>query len=329
MFAESLNEISGNDHIEDSLDYEIYQNYLKFLEQLRESVVQQYASKQPLDIAKAFMIGTCLREFLFYSDVYSLDAKTSSQAGGRKEAPKNNNLIIQSGPTVEQDDALVDVGKGKKDEFTEEYHPEEYFEFEQPHPVIPGEPESLGPVSIVEKTAYCEDALGMSRDEFLPVSILTGVFNYFISGIQTRSAEDNDRGKKMLQSDLFSNFIRKVNMGNTFREIIDDPEPISSFKRKCFVFLLETGNIIISDRGGVPLEIPTEEETNALHPDAEGRRELMASAAEARRSSNSLGGSKKNHPKRQSHKTKRHGKTKRRGTRNHRKNKVKRNTKRN
>jgi len=128
---------------------------------------------------------------------------------------------------------------------------------------------------------------------------------------------------------LFSNFIRKVNMGNTFREIIDDPEPISSFKRKCFVFLLETGNIIISDRGGVPLEIPTEEETNALHPDAEGRRELMASAAEARRSSNSLGGSKKNHPKRQSHKTKRHGKTKRRGTRNHRKNKVKRNTKRN
>jgi hypothetical protein len=328
MFAESLNEISGNDHIEESIDYEIYLNYLKFLEQLRESVVQEYASKQPLDIAKAFMIGTCLREFLFYSDVYSLDATTSSQAGGRKEAPKNNNLIIQSGPTVERDDALVDVGKGKEDEFTEEYHPEEYFEFEQPHPVIPGEPESLGPEALVERAAYCEDVLGMSRDEFLPVSILTGVFNYFISGIQTRSAEDNDRGKKMLQSDLFSNFMRNVNMGNTFREIIDDPEPISSFKRKCFVFLLETGNIIISDRGGVPLEIPTEEETNALHPNAEGRRELMVSAAEARRASNSLGGSKKNHPKKRNHKTKRHGKTKRRGTRNHRKNKVKRNTKR-
>jgi hypothetical protein len=324
MFAESLNEISGNDHIEESLDYEIYQNYLKFLEQLREGVVQQYASKQPLDVAKAFMIGTCLREFLFYSDVYSLDAKTSGQAGGRSEVPKNNNLLIKYGPTVQQDDALVDVGKGKEDKFTEEYHPEEYFEFEQPHPVIPGEPES-----IVEKLAYCEDVMGMSRDEFLPVSILTGVFNYFISGIQTRSSEDNNRGKKMLQSDLFSNFIRNVNMGNTFREIIDDPEPISSFKRKCFVFLLETGNIIISDRGGIPLEIPSEEETNDLHPDAEGRRELMASAAEARRSSNSLGGSKKNHQKKRNHKTKRHGKTKRRGTRNHRKNKVKRNTKRN
>ena len=323
MFAESLNEISGNDHIEDSLDYEIYINYLKFLEQLRENVVQEYASKQPLDVAKAFMIGTCLREFLFYSDVYSLDATTSSQTGGRKEAPKNNNLIIQSGPTVEQDDALVDVGKGKEDEFTEEYHPEEYFEFEQPHPVIPGEPEA-----IVERPAYCENVLGMSRDEFLPVSILTGVFNYFISGIQTRSAEDNDRGKKMLQSDLFSNFIRKVNMGNTFREIIDDPEPIGSFKRKCMVFLLETGNIIISDRGGVPLEIPTEEETNALHPNAEGRRELMASAAEARRSSNGLGGSKKFRAKKRNHKTRRQGKTKRRGTRNHRKNKGKRNTKR-
>jgi hypothetical protein len=324
MFAESLNEISGNDHIEDSLDYKIYQNYLKFLEQLRESVVQQYASKQPLDVAKAFMIGTCLREFLFYADVYSLDAKTAVQVGGKKEAPKNNNLIIQSGPTAEQDDALIDVGKGKEDEFTEKYHPEEYFEFEEPHPVILGEPEA-----IVERAAYCEDTLGMSRDEFLPISILTGVFNYFISGIQTRSAEDNDRGKKMLQSDLFSNFIRKVNMGNTFREIIDDPEPISSFKRKCMVFLLETGNIIISDRGGVPLEIPTEEETNALHPNAEGRRELMASAAEDRRTSNSLGGSKKNRLKRRNYKTKRHVKTKRRGTRNHRKNKVKRNTKRN
>jgi hypothetical protein len=328
MFAESLNEISGNDHIEESLDYEIYQNYLKFLEQLRESVVQQYASKQPLDVAKAFMIGTCLREFLFYSDVYSLDAKTSGQAGGRREIP-NSAPSVQSGPTVEQDDALIDVGKGKEDEFTEEYHPEEYFEFEQPHPVIPGETESLGPETAVERTAYCEDVLGMSRDEFLPVSILTGVFNYFISGIQTRSVEDNDRGKKMLQSELFSNFMRNVNMGNKFREIIDEPEPISSFKRKCFVFLLETGNIIITDRGGVPLEIPTEEETNALHPDAEGRRELMASAAEARRASNGYGGSKKNRVNKNRHITRRNGKTTNKTTRVHRKLKVKRNTKRN
>jgi hypothetical protein len=323
MFAESLNEISGNDHIEESLDYEIYQNYLKFLEKLRESVVQQYASKQPLDVAKAFIIGTCLREFLFYSDVYSLDAKTSGQTGGRSEVPKNSNMLLKYGPIVEQDNALVDVGKGKED-FTKEYHPEEYFEFEQPHPVIPGEPET-----IVERPAYCEDVLGMSRNEFLPVSILTGVFNYFISGIQTRSSEDNNRGKKMLQSDLFSKFIRNVNMGNTFREIIDDPEPISSFKRKCFIFLLETGNIIISDRGGIPLEIPSEEETNALQPNAEGRRELMASAAEARRVTNSLGGSKKNLAKKCNHKTKRCGKIKRKGTRNQKINKVKRNTKRN
>jgi len=322
MFAESLNEISGNDHIEDSLDYEIYQNYLKFLEQLRESVVQQYASKQPLDIAKAFMIGTCLREFLFYSDVYSLDAKTSGQAGGRKEL-QNNSPLLQSGQEIQQDDALIDVGKGKEEEFTEEYHPEEYFEFEQPHPVIPGEPES-----IVERSSYCEDVLGMSRDEFLPVSILTGVFNYFISGIQTRSAEDNDRGKKMLQSDLFSNFMRNINVGNTFREIIDDSEPISSFKRKCFVFLLETGNIIISDRGGVPLVIPTEEETNALHPDAAGRRELMASAAESRRASNGFGGSKKNRANKNKNITRRNEKIKHRITRAHRKVKTKRNTKR-
>jgi len=325
MVAESLNEISGNDHIEDSLDYELYQNYLKFLEQLRESVVQQYASKQPLDIAKAFMIGTCLREFLFYYDVYSLDAKTSGQVGGRREL-ENSSPLVQSGPgpISDTDDALIDVGKGKP-EFTDEYHPEEYFEFEQPHPPIPGEQ----PETIIQTTAYCEDALGMTRDEFLPVSILTGVFNYFISGIQNRSVEDNNRGKKMLQSDMFLNFIRKVNMGNIFKESIDNPEPISSFKRKCFVFLLETGNMIISDKGGVPLEIPTEEETNALRPDAAGLRELMASAAEARISRNGLGGSKKNRENKHNHKTRRNEKSKGKTTRVQRKLKVKRNTRRN
>jgi len=331
MFAESLNEISGNDHIEDSLDYELYQNYLKFLEKLRETVVQQYASQQPLDIAKAFMIGTCLREFLFYSDVYALDIKNSSQAGGRREL-QNSSPLVQSGQEIDQDDALIDVGKGKtpKEEFTEDYHPDEYFEFEQPHSPIPGEQVGfVEPETIVEGVSYCEDVLGMSKDEFLPVSILTGVFNYFISGIQTRSSEDNDNGKKMLQSDLFINFIRNINMGNIFKEPIDTPEPINSFKRKCFVFLLETGNMIISDRGGVPLEIPTEEETNALHPDANGRRELMAAAAESRRDRNSLGGSKKNRVNKLNHKSKRHRKPKHRITRVHRKIKIKRNTKRN
>jgi len=333
MLAESLNEIVGNDHIEDSLDYELYQNYLKFLKQLRETILQQCASKQPLEVAKAFIIGTCLREFLFYSDVYSLDLKTSSQSGGRREI-QNDFPMVQSLQTIDKNDALIDIGKGKmsKEEITDEYHPEEYFEFEQPQSPIPEEQLDsslkMEPEYMVEIKSYCEDILGMTKDEFLPVSILTGVFNYFISGIQTRSEEDSDRGKKMLQSDLFTNFIRNVDVGNIFREIIDVPEPINSFKRKCFVFLIETGNIIISDRGGIPLEIPSEEKTNALHPAGEGRRELMATAAESRRDI-SLGGSKKNRANKHDHKSRRHGKTKNRITRSHRKIKVKHNTRRN
>ena len=332
MFAEALNEITGNDNIEDSLDYELYQNYLKFLQKLRENVVQQYASKQPLDIAKAFMIGTCLKELLFCSDVYSLDLKTYGQSGGR--VIQNSSPLFQSRQTFDNDDALIDVGKGKipKEEITDEYHPEEYFEFEQPHSPIPEKQldSSLKMESETknETRSYCEDVLGMTKDEFLPVSILTGVFNYFISGIKIRSEEDDYRGSNMLQSELFVNFIRKVNMGNTFKEIIEVPEPISSFKRKCFVFLLETGNIIISDRGGVPLEIPTEEETNVLRPDAKSRRELIASAAESRRDSG-LGGSKKNHANKHNHKSRRQGKPKRRITKANRKIKVKHNTKRN
>ena len=118
-------------------------------------------------------------------------------------------------------------------------------------------------------------------------------------------------------------------MVSIFRESLDSLEPISSFKRKCFVFLLETGNAITLDRGGTLIEIPDESLTNPFHPDRITLREIQANAAEDRRANNSLGGSKKNRAKKRKYKTKRHGKTKRRSTRNHKKYKVKRNTKRN
>jgi hypothetical protein len=322
MFAESLNEITGNDHIEESLDYELYQNYLNFLIKLRENVVQEYSSKQPLDVAKAFMIGVSLREFLFHADVYSLEAKSSVQDGGRRE-PISSSPSVKSLQDVEEDDALIDVGMGNtpKSELTESHHPEEYFEFENQQPPEP-EPE----LQYQETSLYCDKVLGMTKDEFLPVSILTGVFNYFISGIQHRSEEENAIGKKMLHSKLFTSFMNNVQMGNIFKEIIDEPEPINSFKRKCLVFLLETGNIIISDRGGVPLEIPPEGVSDVLLPTLEIRRELQARAAEGRRG---FGGSKKIKLNKEHHNSKRNRKNKVKVTKINKKIKLAKQTKKN
>ena len=324
MIAESLNEISGGDNIDESLDYEYYQLYLKFLIKIRDSTLELYRSGKVLDVAKAYVIGTGLREFFFYGDVYSMEMK--AQRGGRMEVA-NELKVKMSSPfqSSEKDDSLVDVGQGKKTKDESEYEPEPDFDFEVEQSPIPGS-ESYSTETANE--FYCENVLGLTKEEFMPISLLTGIFSNYISGISIRSKEEIDQGEKMLKSDLFKKFIKNVNPSSIFKESIEIPEPLSSFKRKCLVFLLETGNEITLDRGGTIIEIPDESTINSSLPDRETLRELQATAAEARRSSNSLGGSKKNLAKKRRCKTKRQRKTKRRGTRNHRKNKVKRNTKR-
>jgi hypothetical protein len=322
MISESLNEIVENDDIDESLDYEYYQQYFNFLNVVRENLTKMYWSGNIIDSANAYLISTCLREFFFYGDVYSM---TDGQKGGRidfRESP----TVSQIDQKPEEDDTLVDVGKGKE--------PEPDHEFEIDHDPIPGQEEEIQVKlqegePILKELSYCEQVLGLTKSEFLPVSLVTGILSGNISGTTIRSKEEIYQGEKMLKSELFKKFIKDVNMVSIFRESLDSLEPISSFKRKCFVFLLETGNAITLDRGGTLIEIPDESLTNPFHPDRITLREIQASAAEARRASNSLGGSKKNRAKKRNYKTKRHGKTKRRSTRNHRKYKVKRNTKRN
>jgi hypothetical protein len=252
MLAESLHEITCNDNIDESLDYEFYQKYLKFLETIRDVLVEQYKSKETIDVATAFAIGICLREFLFYLDVYSIKNESSMDQKGGREAVQQEGLFDV---LPEFKSEYVDVGKGieKSQPEESELEPQPNFEFEVDQGPIPE-----GALISTTGTLYCESALGMSKEEFLPVSLLTGVFNYFISGIKTRSPAEIELGEKMLKSELFLSFIKKVNVAGIFRENIEIPEPIDSFKQKCFVFLLETGNIIISDRKGAIVEIPTE-----------------------------------------------------------------------
>jgi hypothetical protein len=252
---------------------------------------------------------------------------TDGQKGGRMDF-RESPTVSQIDQKPEQDDALVDVGKGK------ELEPGPDHEFEIDQGPIPGLEQKAqvkiqDSETILKESPYCEQVLGLTKSEFLPVSLVTGILSGNISGTTIRSEEEIYQGEKMLKSELFKKFIKEVNMVSIFRESLDSLEPISSLKRKCFVFLLETGNAITLDRGGTLIEIPDESLTNPFHPEYKTLRDIQATAAEARRASNSLGGSKKNRPKRRNYKTKRYGKIKRRGTRNHRKNKVKRNTKRN
>jgi hypothetical protein len=343
MLAESLNEISENDNIDQSLDYELYQKYLIFLQQARDSILSVYNSKQPIDIATAFMLGVCLREFLFYADVHSMEVNRGDQRGGREANQYQPQLALpyknsfNNDGAIVGDDAMVDVGEGKKQQKYldsprdgEESDLEPDMDFEIDQPPIPGyEKESTVETITTElDDSYCENFLKMSKDEFLPVSLITGVLNYFISGIQIRSPEEKEIGENMLKSDLFANFIKNMDVGNIFRVNIDPPEPISEFKRKCFIFLIETGNIIITERGGEALTIPPEEKYSALYPDLETRRNLQRSAAESRRNPR-IGGSKKFRFKKHKRTIKRQDKHRRKLTKHHKKENRKKYTKRN
>jgi hypothetical protein len=330
MIAESLNEIAGNDNIHESLDYEHYQLYLKFLIKLRHGVLELYRSGKVLDVVKAYVIGTGLREFFFYGDIYSMG--TQEQHGGRREVANEPQLKLSSPfqTAQDEDESLVDVGEGKK---TKESEPEPDFEFEVEHSPIPGsESESEPYSSEITNDSYCENVLGLTKKEFRPISLLTSVFSNYICGIIIRNKEEIEFGEKIIKSDIFTDFFKGLNISSIFKESIEIPESVSSFKRNCLVFLLETGNEITNDRGGTLIEIPDETLTNPFHPDRVTLRDIQATAAESRRDSSQrgeLGGSKKNRVKKRNHKTRRNGKTKRGGTRNHRKNKVKKYTKRN
>ena len=158
---------------------------------------------------------------------------------------------------------------------------------------------------------YCENVMGISKKQFFPVQILTDVLRGYISGCIIKTPQEITNGKIILNNPIFKNFIKKVKPETIFNVDTDISEPIESFKQKTFKFLIETGNIIITDRGGESVVIPSEPEIQT--PDVETRRELAASAAEGRiqqTQQNKKGGTRKRHVKKHNRSIKRNKKTK-------------------
>ena len=251
MIAESLNEIVGNDNVEDSLDYDLYINYFIFLNTMRNELIEVYASKTPTDVAMGFMIGAGLKEFLFTTNIDSLNVDLE---GGLSQVPGLNNMEVtkvddSNEGIIGDKEEMVGLAKGKNGE-------EDLSESSSSTPVL--------------DNSYCERVIGMPKEYFLPISILTGVFKDFITGNVIRTKEEIENGKIILESTIFKNYIKNVNIPFIFGIDADTSQSIGSFKQKCMVFLLETGNIIISERGGTPIQIPvliSSEEVASSHVD--------------------------------------------------------------
>ena len=293
MMAEALNEITQNDAIDESLDYNIFLNYLNYLTTLRETLHESYISRNKLDVVRAFVLGEGLKELLFDSDINEITMDQEEQDGGQgvRQYNQSSTSTTQVSPAESIEEVkrriqnkegipidqqrLIFSGKNNQNDDIGEGPAQSRF-------LPPSEDTTSFPTDI-NSNLYCESIMGISAEKFRPVSILNGIVKNYISGYKHRSPEEIKNGEIVLKNKIFTDYIKKVKISDIFEVEREVYEPINSFREKTFRFLIETGNIIITDRGGEIVPIPPKEDESIVqHPDAAGLRELQASAAEAR-----------------------------------------------
>lgn len=246
MMAEALNTIA-DENIQESIDYEYYLKFLSYLEKLRNKLVQVYVSKEPIDIFTAYAIGAGLNELLFTSNIYNTQVKAIT--GGRSTIPLQDTFVV---PSLETDHSFEESNFLAKDTLKKS----------NDLAMGPSKPEAELP-SIPKENSYFTEVLNMDESSYRIVALTTRLLSGAISGMTSQNEEEKQNGINILQSEIFTNYLKDVDVGSIFNVDTDISMPLESFKQNTFKFLIETGNIIISDRGDTPVEISLEEPIEA------------------------------------------------------------------
>jgi hypothetical protein len=112
----------------------------------------------------------------------------------------------------------------------------------------------------VDKDGFqkCFEALGVTEREYMPICSLSGTLSYTSSG--NMSQTDNERliGLRILESPIFTDYMATVNPKQIFDEPLKDFDWVISsvLLNRAKMFLLGTGQKIISDRIGQPIAPP-------------------------------------------------------------------------
>uniref|UniRef100_A0A6C0JXN7 Uncharacterized protein n=1 Tax=viral metagenome TaxID=1070528 RepID=A0A6C0JXN7_9ZZZZ len=116
--------------------------------------------------------------------------------------------------------------------------------------------------NVDEKEGYekCYEALDMTEPEYYQLASLSSTISYMSSGRILQSDEERTIGLRILESPIFTDYIRSVNP----KQIFDDPLSMGEFfNRKLLLFksrsfVIETGQKIVADRTGQPTAAPEE-----------------------------------------------------------------------
>ena len=101
----------------------------------------------------------------------------------------------------------------------------------------------------------CMISLEMTPDEYLPISSMSSTLSYMMSGRIRQTEEEKRIGIRILESPIFTDYIKTINVKAIFNEPISDTKEksyptIEELYQTAKLFLLNTGNRIISRRRG-------------------------------------------------------------------------------
>ena len=169
------------DHIDETMDYELYLQYFELLKRMRTELEYIYQPNTSDKITinnsqiRAYFIGLGIRELFINANLLSLETK--------------------------------------------------------------------------ENKLYIEEFMDLSQDEYMPIFLL----NANIRNVVLGSAEDTDNNisRIVLEYPRFVEFLNEIDIPSIFYSEEDTPIiPIDEFQEKCYNFLIETGEKLITSRLG-------------------------------------------------------------------------------